>query len=358
MRVYSAPLLLVGLLASGPARAENCNAVLLEDGTSFVGCNLGVAVLIPNCQGATSNCSVTGDLQCNASQYSIGTTPYYHCPAIPPLGSLAVAPATQLPDEEARKEAIEEAARKLELETQARRKALEEELARKGATVIENQNGALQAANDVSFTGMTQAAAIGAIWCAHGATVQPEDRDLAEKSYGNCKQYLGAADQIQEQRGRNEPLTPDPNSLTGQWAEATLSNFEKKFGLERADYLSRLLSASDRGAELSQMTEGKLKPGELAEAFANGRGDEGKFLQSIASKEPKKSSLRADLKKALAAADKRKPSSEAAPKEAPVALQKIRGLTPLENEFADLGTVELTIFQVVHRKYLELSDRL
>lgn len=279
---------------------------------------------------------------------------YYYCPA---FGG-----STGTSAEAARRKAAEAAQKKLAAETLAKQKALEEELAKKGSAAIENQKSALSAADDISLTGMNQAANIGAVWCAHGANAHLNDKDLAEQSFGTCKDYMGAADALRSQRGRNETFTVDNDTISGEWASGILGDFEKNFGVAAGDFMSRLLGSGDRSGDLSDMTKGKIGEGELAEAHANGKG-KGEFELAVGGKggAAKKSRVRDDLKKALAAEAKRKLASEkkdaiAAAVDKRKDKDSIEGLKAMGSAeaFGLSDTEELTIFQVVHRKYEEI----
>lgn len=101
--------------------------------------------------------------------------------------------------------------------------------------MVESQADALKNADELSETGMNQAATIGALWCAHGANAHANDTDLAEQSFGTCKDYLGAAETLRAGRGGNKAFQVDQTSLTGDFAESTLTDFEKNFGITGAD---------------------------------------------------------------------------------------------------------------------------
>lgn len=313
------------------------------------------------CAGGTQTCKIaTGT--CNTGLP--GNKYNAYCPNFPAptIDRNPASPAAPVEDEAKRRKEAEEAQQKRIEETLAHRKVLEAELAAKGEAAVNNQNDALKNADELSRTGMNQAANIGAVWCAAGANAHANDKDLAEESYGNCKNYMGAADSIRSGRGKGEAYSVDNDTINGAWASGILSDFEKNFGVGKDDFLSRLLGSSDRAGELGDMTKGKIKPDDLAAAYSNGKGKDAFEMNLVGNKATKKGSLRDDLKKALATEAKRKLASEKKGENLAAAADRrkdkdsIEGLKALSGEeaFGSSDTEELTIFQVVHRKYQDI----
>jgi hypothetical protein len=249
---------LLGLSSGSSLAAEVvCNAYAYDAGGIYIGC-LGATLVGPAlCSNVRSDCVTPTNLPCGFESYA--TPPHLdaYCPAFAGESlpgevidhadepekekQKGMAEPSEIELEVLRRKAAEEAQKKLQEESLARRRELEAELEKKGAALVKGQGEALKNADEVSTAGMNEAATVGTLWCAHGANHHAKDRDLAEQSFGTCKDYMGAADSLRAIARRSEGFEVNNQALTGEFAESTLSAFEKNFGISSANYLGRFL---------------------------------------------------------------------------------------------------------------------
>jgi len=231
------------------------------------------------------------------------------------------------------------------------------------------QTSSLADANEVASLGANQAATIGAIFCAQGANTQLTDPGNSPALYANCQQNFGTAKVMAKNASG---YTPDNAILNGDAAKQSLADFEKNFGVPPEDYLHKMLGSGGGPAALFDVVGDKIPEAKLTEALDQASklapgdltGDPNKFAVNLGESGQQKTNslaLRDTLKKKMGAndgADKtpRNPASWTKPR-TPAADSGMDGLAPLRDGFFATNdtTEELTIFDVVHRKYQALT---
>ena len=151
-------------------------------------------------------------------------------------------------------------------------------------------------------------------------------------------------------------------------ASSTFEAFEKNYGITRDDYLSRMFGSNGSRDTLSDMLSSQLSAEKLKEAFdtADALGTSGRpsdFSVDLGAKPMRAPaatlpSLRSKLKSALTA----KQAEPEYPSPAPTAGSRANDdhLEPLAGQFSveaasAEGSAGLSLFEVVHLKYEELS---
>ena len=231
------------------------------------------------------------------------------------------------------------------------------------------QAAATKAALEVNHLGAIQAATMSALYCADGANRALVNDPAAAEQLSRCEQQGTAADRLSGGR----ELSADEATLSLSDAQATLQRFEKNFGVSQDEYLRRFLKRRTGGTlALSELTAAKIGTEKLAGLLASAEpaapsapaAEPDQFALDLAAKR-KGPSVRATVKKYMAeqaakakAAAKRTEGVLGKGTRVPAAFDK---LEPLGGVFAQNDAndtlEELTLFQVVHRKYMELSER-
>src|SRR5262249_23496031 len=112
------------------------------------------------------------------------------------------------------------------------------------------QTSLLQSAEEANQLGASQAATVGALFCAHGANQNLVNPEGAANDYASCTSYFTAA---QAMRGKGPPYIPDSATLRGGVARETLASFEKNFGITGDTFMSKLLSANGSRDAFAEM---------------------------------------------------------------------------------------------------------
>jgi|GEM_PF-2722232 len=230
------------------------------------------------------------------------------------------------------------------------------------------QSSSLVSAKAVASLGAAQAATVGAIFCAEGANANLTSPEDAAALYANCQQNFDAANKLS---GKTTGFNPDQGILQGSAAKQSLEDFERNFGIAPSDYLSKVLGEGKGPSSLAAVLDGKISESKLNEALeaatklaANTLTESSNaFAVDFGSAQKKpKTTLRDSLKKSLAESGKQEAASRTISSVAPreQASSQLDGLSPLSGGIFSAAATqeELSIFDVVHRKYVELAPRM
>ncbi|MGZ3653397.1 MAG: hypothetical protein ACXVB9_17975 [Bdellovibrionota bacterium] len=215
-------------------------------------------------------------------------------------------------------------------------------------------------ANSVSVNqlGANYAATIGSLYCAEGANAAVKDPSAGGPEFRACKDYFSSANAL----NRNASgLHPDELVTGKEGSKTILAEFSQNFGVTGDDYLKRMLSSGGSRSELGDLLSTRLTSANLDETFARAEKAEsgGQFTLNLqgAGRKPS-SSLRDILKKKLAEPESQPVQAALVPN---VKHEEADHLEPLQNSELLFGgkeqEPELTLFDVVRRKYRELSRR-
>jgi hypothetical protein len=231
-----------------------------------------------------------------------------------------------------------------------------------------NQLQAIQSAAQISQQGANQLATSGAVFCAQGANAQAVGSDEAPEFYAQCNQVFNAAHGLNNS-GRD--FSPTLSTITGVATQKVFSQFESNFGVSRDDYLAHMLGKGAGRSALAELVSSKMNGEQLAQAFEKANALTPSELSkdayavnfgSSASRVPlQKGALRSRLAKSLANAREPASAVKGSDIEKPVRDAALKDLTPLENSFSPGetgGDPGLTLFDVVHRKYSSLAQRM
>lgn len=239
-------------------------------------------------------------------------------------------------------------------------------------TMQESQSGSLEASQKVVSLGANQAATAGAVYCAEAANFTLEGREAAAESARACQDKFAAAEALaalNRRAGQGGEFSVDKDAAGHEGADAVLGAFEKNFGIGREEYLSRMLKARGGLSEFRNLLGSALPDGKLDATLAAAEGlerkaDEKNYEVSFGSAK-KKGPVRDQLKAALAQAALAKAKQQKAAEARAPANAKGEPMMDLEAlsakdafQLAEPATLELTIFDVVKRKYRELAVRL
>lgn len=348
---HSLPPLLLALCLASAAPALACNEHYFEDVNGNC-CPEGpqYGCLVPG-QGNISLTGIIKDL-ITGEQYVCEAAPYAWCtPAQMDSGAAEAKPPP--PDRKGIATSVNE--------DSAHERG--NDITAIGAAEQSGQDHAKQSSLEVVKLGADQAASAGAVFCAEAAVEIDARPELAASDSAGCQKSFATANEMQamaEKLGKKGGLEADPLVVDKEEANDIFRRFEEKFGIGKADYLSRLLGGKGDPKVLEELTGGKVsaeKLGALA-AAAPAEDSQNTWITGPATKP--KGNLRDSLKKQLAQAAKAKPPSARATPETMSLARNVasEALTPLENQFALPATQELTLFEVVHRKYTEKAPML
>jgi hypothetical protein len=241
-----------------------------------------------------------------------------------------------------------------------------------GARVnTDSQAGAIDGSADMLKQGADHNATLGALYCAEGANQALQDPEQGGTSLQNCQEQFKSASEMQNMQkklGSSGALTPDKDVLAKPGSQSTLSEFEANFGISGEEYMKRMLNSSGSKAELSAMVNSKLQS-ERLDAAVNAvnaatahEGEMNLASDKTLSKQKINFSLRDKLRAKISQEGSREPASTEKIRHSifqPAPKDQYGHLEPLENAFAaEEDTGEMTLFQVIHQKYSEVSVRL
>lgn len=206
----------------------------------------------------------------------------------------------------------------------------------------------------------------GVVICAIGANKSLENADDGADEFSRCQADFAAADELAKvaaKAGQEEAFQPDMNMLSSATAQATLQKFEKNFGVDQIDFITRLLASHGSPAELKELLSSKISEDKFDKIMAQADVPEvprAKETSKIAADAGLKDLLRAKLDKAIRL---RKPASlgfEGDPVAQPLAIYQ--DLRPEGLDEAIYGNQEEEIedadlFDMIRMKYKVYTPR-
>lgn len=133
------------------------------------------------------------------------------------------------------------------------------------------QTQAVKSAAQVSMLGAGQAATIGAIDCADGANQMLQDEEAGSGVISSCFRSLSAARQLEElalKNGETGKAGVDEEVLSQDGHKKTLAEFEKNFGMDGKEFVRKMVSAGPDRAVLGAFLGAKIPEEKLPEASA------------------------------------------------------------------------------------------
>lgn len=173
------------------------------------------------------------------------------------------------------------------------------------------QNDSIRDAANISNQGSSNRATIGGVGCAAGANAEMEQAGSGSEAIADCQDDFKKAKAMAEMArkgGGTGQLKVDPGVMSSSDVDGIFTKFEKNFGLDRHEYLNRMLVAGGSLGVLRDILGSKFSEERLDQMLAGTEKSEPKekeaaLISSAEVKKPGKSpgtSLRDSLKEKLA----------------------------------------------------------